>query len=138
MKFNIDSAKQKYDHYNQLYFDGVLPASENIHWELNNRASCLAFVQYPNSIYQKFPKMSLSTAYDFESENDIDHTIIHEMIHIYQWFKDVPDRGHGLYFKAYCQMINDKSNGKFQISRVHKSENKISVVKKTDILFSEL
>jgi hypothetical protein len=119
MRFTIDEAKRKYDYYNKLYFNNELPESNLISFSITKAKSYIAQVVFPKMFsIDEYPSMNLSNKYEFENEHSLDHTIIHEMIHIYQWLKDT-ECGHGRAFKQFSRMIFIKSKGLFDIKRCH-------------------
>lgn len=105
MILTIAYIEQKFDLYNDLYFNGELMTPN---FEITNRKNQLGCLQgkylYHNG--RMSYTLKVSRYYD-RTEKQYDNTIIHEMIHLYIAQNRIIDNGaHGRRFKAECARIN--------------------------------
>jgi len=102
--FNL---QKEYDRLNILLFDGELPQIP-LKWNRSlRRAGAVHFIRIKREIEIKY--MVISNVYDF-SFKQLESILIHEMIHVWQFHKKLPDYGgyHGHYFKMKMDEINAK------------------------------
>jgi len=85
-----------YKIFNSKYFNNTLPKSSDIIIEWSGRLTASAGVCYPNP---NRPIIRLSTHYHKDFPDDIECTLIHEMIHL-------KIKGHGPKFKEEIIRIN--------------------------------
>lgn len=122
MRITLQYASQKFQEFNQLIFQGRLPG---ITIKISNSRRTLGMFVHP----RKSPlpgirnrgecSLRFSSRLDLPQE-DIEDTIIHEMIHYYIWYNRESDSGpHGFLFKKYMNQINLKFNRHITIT--HKS-----------------
>lgn len=105
MILTIAYIEEKFDLYNQLYFNGELMTPN---FEITNRKNQLGCLQgkylYHNGRISY--TLKVSRYYD-RTEKQYDNTIIHEMIHLFIAQNNIIDNGsHGRRFKAECARIN--------------------------------
>jgi hypothetical protein len=123
MKFEIRIAKMKYDQYNAELFNNELPASNKINFEFFKSKNVIAMIRYPLGMNRMDPvTFRLNSHVDFETEHSLNHTIVHEMVHVCQFYTRTKDLGHGYDFKRISSDIALKSKGLFNITRLHYGE----------------
>ena len=122
MRATIDFIQQKFDEFNRQIFNGVLPA---IPIKLSNAKTFqgqLAFKirRLKNGGVERYDyTLRVSTRYDLPLA-EVEDTIIHEMIHYYIFFKQLPDDSvHGSIFRSMMNDINNRHGRHITIS--HKS-----------------
>ena len=122
MKPTIDYIEKKFREFNHLIFDDKLPL---LTIQLSNAKTFLGMLVYKKrkTLFGKQEpydfRLRISTRLDLP-ENEVEDTIIHEMIHYYIHFNGIKDTSaHG---KVFRQMMND-INQRFgrNITITHKS-----------------
>lgn len=96
-------------HYNSLYFEDALGAT-NVQWSSQRMTLC-------GGICEQLPgggcRIKLSEPLlKFRGAQDIKNVLLHEMIHAFMFtmhIKDNDSGGHGDYFKALAQKINNST-----------------------------
>lgn len=109
--------KESFKKYNELYFDNELPMPDTFKIGRGvRRLGCF-------STKGRFPfqetSIMVSQYNGLRTQADIDHTLIHEMIHLWQWNNHYGDT-HGKSFKKKAWDIHIKSKGVFNISTTHR------------------
>lgn len=107
MEVTLDFIQKSFKKFNNEYFDGRLLTPS---FEISNTRRALGHFRRRGDFYQ----ISISDYY-IRSKKDIETTILHEMIHLYQSQFQCRDRKHGEDFKAKAWEINYKSD--YDISR---------------------
>ena len=108
MTLTISYISEKFEKYNNLYFNGSLKAPK---FKISNSKRALGTLSISRRLnfyggYTKEHTISISKYYD-RTEKQYDNTLIHEMIHLYISQNDIKDNGsHGRRFKAECARIN--------------------------------
>ena len=124
MIITINYLSEKFDKYNNLYFKGELIKPK---FEINNAKRALGcYVSNRYKSIREFSVIKISKYYE-RTEHDIDNTLIHEMIHLYQHQFNCSDRGHGVIFKRECRRINKFG---WQLERVDHTTYEVSVENK--------
>ena len=113
--------RAKFDEFNQLYFDNILPQPKTIefkfvkkylgqfHWSASYRL-------YNGEINPNaYSILRMSTAWQM-TDFEIEKVIIHEMVHSWQWVVGHSDH-HGKWFKRKALEINAKTDWKYSIAR---------------------
>lgn len=107
MEVTLDFIKKSFKKFNNEYFGGELLTPS---FEISSTRRVLGHFRRHGTFYQ----ISISDYY-IRSKKDIETTILHEMIHLYQSQFQCRDRKHGNDFKAKAWEINYKSD--YDISR---------------------
>ena len=108
MTLTISYISEKFEKYNNLYFNGSLKTPK---FKISNSKRALGTLCISRRLnfyggYTKEHTISISKYYD-RTEKQYDNTLIHEMIHLYISQNDIIDNGsHGRHFKAECARIN--------------------------------
>ena len=108
MILTISYISEKFEKYNNLYFNGSLKTPK---FKISNSKRALGTLSISRRLnfyggYTKEHTISISKYYD-RTEKQYDNTLIHEMIHLYISQNDIIDNGsHGRRFKAECARIN--------------------------------
>lgn len=108
MTLTISYISEKFEKYNNLYFNGSLKTPK---FKISNSKRALGTLSISRRLnfyggYTKEHTISISKYYD-RTEKQYDNTLIHEMIHLYISQNDIIDNGsHGRRFKAECARIN--------------------------------
>jgi hypothetical protein len=108
MTLTISYISEKFEKYNNLYFNGSLKTPK---FKISNSKRALGTLSISRRLnfyggYTKEHTISISKYYD-RTEKQYDNTLIHEMIHLYISQNDIIDNGsHGRHFKAECARIN--------------------------------
>lgn len=99
----INWVKENYIKFNALYFDNILPPVEStrIVFEITNTKKIKSL---GTSYNQKPYKIRINFRYDLP-EIEYQDTLIHEMIHIWQYIMGYTDC-HGKHFKTKAKEIN--------------------------------
>jgi hypothetical protein len=108
MTLTISYISEKFEKYNNLYFNGSLKTPK---FKISNSKRALGTLSISRRLnfyggYTKEHTISISKYYD-RTEKQYDNTLIHEMIHLYISQNDIIDNGsHGRRFKTECARIN--------------------------------
>lgn len=86
----------RYEHYNKRYFEGKLPAKEEVTIEWSDR-----LISAAGNCRKKAKVIRLSTHYFKKFPEELDETLVHEMIHLL-----VPN--HGRDFEKWMSFINNQ------------------------------
>lgn len=124
MKFTEELIKSKYDIFNAKFFNNEL--SSNIQFKAFKSKRVLAKAGNTRPLTFHY---NLNVV--FESEKDMNETILHEMIHFYQFQNNMYDF-HGRSFKLKSMIISSLSNNEYNCSRVATS-NSIKIEKKEKV-----
>lgn len=100
----IKYLRAKYDMFNIKYFSGVLPSSMRILLNRRYTKTGGAFTWYSREPYRN--NISISTKYMEKYPEEIDNTLVHEMIHVLMFERGYLKEGHGRRFKAEMERIN--------------------------------
>ena len=112
INFGDYNLEQKFHHYNQILFDNSIPLcpivwNENIRVGSKEAAGLTTFSHRNRELIPGTMKIQISTRFK-RSEEMLDSTLIHEMIHAYWAVHGFPDEQHGMRFKALaykCQKM---------------------------------
>ena len=119
MRFEIETVKAKYNQFNAEIFNNELPSADVIKFETFKSKNALAMIRYPMTcIGEGTPTFRLNTCAEYLTEESMNTTIIHEMIHIKQWYRKT-ELGHGRAFKLFARTVKCKTNGLYDIKRCH-------------------
>lgn len=109
MTIDVPYVREKFGVYNELYFRSSLP---EIPIRLSNARTYVGALQYKRRRTREGKweaydfVMRISTRYELP-ESEIEDTIIHEMIHYYILYHNIPDTSmHGATFKRIMNHIN--------------------------------
>lgn len=97
--------KKLYSESNKKYFSGLLPC---IKISLNNRTSTIGFFRRPRYFGAAADRTEIQFARGLEDmpDNAIEDTVLHEMIHAYQYFVLHVNDAHGKSFLLKAAEIN--------------------------------
>lgn len=117
----IEYLQERFDHYNDLCFEGALP---RIPIKLSNARSFVGRLVYTpvrdwrrRVVGRKDFVLRISTCFDL-SEEETEDTLIHEMIHYWIALNDLKDSStHGKIFRAKMKEINERHGRHLTISR---------------------
>ncbi len=119
MKVTFQYALQKFNEYNQLCFDNCLP---QIPIRISNSRRALGMFVHPRNYPESAPRgvgecsLRISCRLDLPP-NEVDDTIIHEMIHYYIWYEKLKDTSsHGPIFRKIMNQINTRYHRNISIS----------------------
>lgn len=109
VRATVQYLQEKFDLFNNLYFGGKL---ERIPLETGNAASYLGICTFKSrripfrGVEQYGFKIRISTRLDLP-EQEVEDTLIHEMIHYYIWSNRIKDSStHGKEFRRWMDHIN--------------------------------
>lgn len=109
--------KESFKKYNELYFDNELPMPDE--FKVGRGVRRLGCFQTKGRFPFQKTAIMVSQYNGLRTQADIDHTLIHEMIHLWQWNNHYGDT-HGKSFKKKAWDIHIKSKGVFNISATHR------------------
>ena len=123
MKPTVEYLEERFDTFNRMCFEGVLP---RIPIRLSNARSFVGHLQYRpvrdwlgRIVRREDFVLRISTRFDLP-EAEIEDTLIHEMIHYWIALEGIRDTStHGKAFRAKMKEINDRHGRHLTIS--HKS-----------------
>lgn len=99
-----DYLKMKFNEYNELYFDGILPPCKiSVH-------KAKGYFGSYNILSGNKPRISIAE-YVYWTEEELKLTLIHEMVHHYVCFIDKPKHfvlPHGYLFRRECRKLKNK------------------------------
>ncbi|MDE6010820.1 MAG: SprT-like domain-containing protein [Muribaculaceae bacterium] len=128
MRPTLDYVRLKFDEFNRLCFAGELPI---LPIRMSNAGRALGMFVHPRVSSRRMardPKtchIRISTRLDLP-EQEVEDTIIHEMIHYWIWYKAIPDNAtHGDAFMAKLREIN-RLHGRRITVRHHSSEEQLA------------
>lgn len=143
MRPSPEDARRMFGEFNRQMFDNALPP---LKIELNNAGRSLGMFVHPRR-RGTTPDPSkcairLSTRLDLPQE-EVENTVIHEMIHYYIWYFNIPDTSaHGSAFRRKMEEINRRHSRRITIrhksseeqlqSDTHHRNNYICVQYRTD------
>ena len=115
MNITIQFLTQKFNEYNNTYFNGQIPM---VSFSFSNTASNLGLYNH------RTHNIRITKFYKNITQHDVEEILIHEMIHAWQHKTNNQDIGyryhHGPKFYQKANSINAQSNGYFHISRCTK------------------
>jgi len=109
-----------YEFFNSKYFNNTLPKSSDVLIEWSSRLTASAGICYPKPIN---PIIRLSTHYHEKFPEEIESTLLHEMIHL-------TINGHGVNFKKEIDRINSLGGNVKRYSKQRAKEKKINWIYK--------
>lgn len=125
MRPTIQYVKDKFDTFNNLLFDGVLPSIPVIITDSKSYYGVFAFKRKTNILGKSYCydlQMRISRRFDLP-ENELEDIIIHEMIHYYIYHKNIKDTSkHGMVFVKMMDEINSKYGRNISISKTVNKE----------------
>lgn len=118
MRADLNFVKERYDYFNRLCFNGILP---QIKLRISPSLRTLGTFRFPRirpkNLDASMLTLSVSNRLDFEP-HVIEDTIIHEMIHLYIYWFDLRDSSsHGAIFRNMMAAINSRHGRSVTISR---------------------
>jgi len=99
--------EQKFHHYNQLLFNNVIPPCPIVWEDLKYQAGITRYMHRGTTFVPGSMTIAISNRFKRTEEN-LDSTLIHEMIHAYYAVTGYPKENHGFRFKtmaAHCGKI---------------------------------
>lgn len=134
MKPTIPYIEQKFEEFNEQMFAGRLP---KLPIELSDAKTFIGVCVYkkrklPNGKFEKYDfKLRINTRIDL-SEQEIEDTIIHEMIHYYIDVNQLEDSSsHGHLFRQMMNAINDKFGRHLSVTHKGTQEQREQAIDKT-------
>ena len=97
----------KFNHYNQLLFDNTVPTCPLSFNHLDGAAGITVFKHIGRRLIPGSMRIELSTRFK-RTEQSLDSTLIHEMIHAYLASHGLPTVNHGLEFRVLAQQCAKK------------------------------
>lgn len=116
MIITIEYLTEAFKKYNALYFDNELPMPDA--FKIGRGVRRLGCFQTRGRFPFQKTFIMVSQYNGLRTQADIDHTLIHEMIHLWQWNYHYTDT-HGESFKRKAWDIHLKSKGEFNITTTH-------------------
>lgn len=128
MRPTLEYVKERFEHFNSACFNGELPP---LPIRLSNAGRSLGMFVHPRTWPFWKPRgngechMRISTRLDLPEE-EVEDTIIHEMIHYWIWYKKIRDNGtHGDAFMTKMREIN-RQHGRRITVRHRSSEEQLA------------
>ena len=118
MVITINYLTEAFKKYNALYFNNELPMPDAFKIGRGVRRLGYFQVRRVSGIVTK-RTIAVSQYNGLRTQHDIDTTLIHEMVHLWQHIKGYTD-SHGQSFKNKSWDIHIKSKGEFNITRCRK------------------
>ena len=116
MFITLDYLKTSFKEFNKLYFNNELPTPQ---FKIGRGTTRLGYFQSRrHSHFHTTLIISISQYNGLRTQKDINHTLIHEMIHLWQFVNGYTD-SHGTSFKRKAETIRVESNGLYNIKRLH-------------------
>ena len=116
MEITLNYLREKFDEFNTSYFEGKLPRCLIL---INNNKSRFGFFRYNKISGGRC--IGISRYYGLRKETAIQRTLIHEMIHFWQYL-NYGKSDHKITFKAMSRKIYQLSKGKFDIQRLSNAD----------------
>lgn len=132
MKFEISKVRDIINKFNPIFFNSIIPSDLKINFFKSKNALARVLMYRAT----KTATLELNTNATYHNEEEMENTIIHEMVHLYQLYTDCKDLGHGRDFKRLARYIDCTSNGKYQITRISTSNN-VEIEKKSATIKNE-
>lgn len=127
MKATIPYVKEKFGEFNELFFGGELP---EIPVGVSDAKGFIGVCRYkrrrrPDGTWERYDfRLSINTRIDLP-EQEVEDTIIHEMIHYYIGVNQLRDTSaHGEVFRRMMKEINDKHGRHITISHKNTPEQR--------------
>lgn len=103
MELTIKYLTDKFEVYNMLYFNNLLPIPK---FKITSARHTLGQYKY-NGLALYSHTICVTDYYNRPTEKDYDQTLIHEMIHYFIKYMKIEDTSsHGRIFKQQCKRIN--------------------------------
>ena len=119
MKATLPYLYERFEHFNRLCFDGLLPIPK---LKLTNAQSYMGQLRYkrrrrPDGFYEKYDfTINISTRFELP-EADLEDIIIHELIHYYIDLHTLQDTStHGQFFRRIMNDINHQHQRHITVS----------------------
>ncbi len=118
MRANLKFVKEKYNYFNETIFDGKLP---EVTLRVTQSIRQLGVLRHPRvkpkgAHSPSHCMMGISCRMDME-QSQIEDTLIHEMIHLYIYYYELPDTSaHGPIFRRMMNEINSRHGRHLTIS----------------------
>lgn len=131
MRPTLQYIEDKFDYYNHLCFDGLLPRPVFKLTQRPTKVGCtnIKLVQI-NGKYVKQVTLEFSIRYDLPESEYID-TIVHEMIHYYISINNMNDDSpHGTFFRSMMNDISEKYG--IRITITYDEEEEALIARETD------
>ena len=110
MKITNEILEQKFNEYNNLYFNGKLPKRTKLTVVKGNYTTMSGFFSYEiKSKRLCSPKFGIVNSVNW-TEYTLKGTLLHEMIHLYLTDKYKKDMGHGMEFQKMCKQFKKEYN----------------------------
>lgn len=116
MEITINYLREKFDEFNTLYFEGKLPRCLI---QINNNKGRFGYFRYNKISGGRC--IGISRYDGLRKETAIQRTLIHEMIHFWQYI-NYGKSDHRTTFKAMSRKIYQLSKGKFDIQRLSNAD----------------
>ncbi len=120
MEISLPLLKEKFDAFNRAIFQGCLPRIEIKLSRARKKAGSFNY-KVSNILITRNAKcsnlsISISVCFNY-TEQELEDVLIHEMIHYYIHYKQLPDSGpHGPTFKRIMNDINHRFNRHIKVS----------------------
>lgn len=129
LTLSLPFIKETFKKYNTIYFNGEL---REPNFRITNTKARLGCCHHDNVCYGvRYGTIDVSKKYN-RTEKEYINTILHEMIHLYIWQKDMKEpsghRSHGVLFKHYASIINKDGWG---ISRCNEPSGGLAEIKES-------
>lgn len=128
MRANLNFIKESYNNFNETIFDGKLPA---VMLRVTQSLRQLGVFRHPRikprgAYLPSHCMIGVSCRMDMEREQ-IEDTLIHEMIHLYIYYYELPDTSaHGPIFRRMMNGINARHGRHLTVSHQSTSEERAS------------
>jgi hypothetical protein len=107
INFGDYNLQHKFNHYNQLLFQNQIPPCP-IEWaDLKTQAGLTTFTQRGRAFVPGSMTIKITTRFK-RSEQQLDSTLIHEMIHAFLATHGHPDENHGFRFQHLAKLCGEK------------------------------
>jgi SprT-like family len=107
INFGDYNLQHKFNHYNQLLFQNQIPECPITWADLKGQAGLTSFSRRGRMYEPGTLKIQISNRFK-RSEQDLDSTLIHEMIHAFLITHGHPDENHGFHFQHLAKLCGEK------------------------------
>lgn len=120
MEISLPLLKERFDEFNRTIFQGCLPRIDIKLSRAKSKAGCFRYkVSRSLAGYKVGPAdlcICISVCFNY-TEQELEDVLIHEMIHYYIYYKQLPDTAsHGTTFKRIMNDINQRFNRNIKVS----------------------